>query len=58
LTEAAAHFVAAVHLGEERGVLDSARNQFEKAMISAEEHAPLAVGMARRFIHTLANLGI
>ena len=34
------------------------RDQFEQAVLDAEAHAPVAVGLARRLMETLANLGI
>jgi hypothetical protein len=40
------------------GYLTAARNRLGEAALRAEVEAPLAAGIARRLIDTLANLGI
>ena len=39
-------------------MLGKVRDQFEQAVLDAEAHAPVAVGLARRLMETLTNLGI
>jgi hypothetical protein len=68
LQELAQRLRAADHLGPEAqqaiadlvdaGLLAAARHRFEAAVTRAELEAPMATGIARRLIETLANLGI
>jgi hypothetical protein len=58
LAESTAHLAEALHHQRDAGVLSKARNRLERAMLNAEAHAPLAVGLARRLMEALANIGI
>jgi hypothetical protein len=58
LAESAAHLAEALHQGEEAGALGTALERFEAAVARAEARAPMASGVARRLIETLANWGI
>src|SRR5262245_57120070 len=58
LAESASHLARALHERHESGALAAAVERFEAAINRAEAKAPLASGIARRLIETLANLGI
>jgi hypothetical protein len=58
LAESTAHLAESLHHQQERGLLDGARDRLERAVSSAEIKAPVAVGLARRLLDALANLGI
>ncbi len=58
LADSTAHLAEALHHEHDRGLLGKARDRLEGAVINAEAHAPNAVGLARRFLDALANLGI
>jgi hypothetical protein len=58
LAESTAHLAEALHHQRDVGVLGKARDRLERAMLNAEAHAPLAVGLARRLMEALANIGI
>jgi hypothetical protein len=58
LAESTARLAESLHYQHDRGVLGSVRDRFEQAAVNAETHAPLATGLARRLLETLANLGI
>ncbi len=58
LAETTAHFVRALHAGNEPGGLASARDRLEQAVLLAESRAPVAAGVARRVLDALANFGI
>jgi hypothetical protein len=58
LAESTVHLAEALHHQHAVGVLGKARQRLERAMLSAEAHAPLAVGLARRVMEALANIGI
>ncbi|MCS6851004.1 MAG: DUF4404 family protein [Gemmataceae bacterium] len=58
LAESTAHLAEALHQQQDRGVLGKARQRLEWAVANAEQHAPLAVGLARRLLDALANIGI
>ena len=58
LAEGAAHLAMALHERHEPGALAAALERFEAAINRAEAKAPMASGIARRLIETLANLGI
>jgi hypothetical protein len=58
LAESAAHLADSLHHQHDRGLLEKARDQFRGAIIDAEVHAPIAVGLARGLIDALANIGI
>jgi hypothetical protein len=58
LAESAAHLARALHERHDVGLIAAARQRLEAAVTHAELEAPLASGIARRLIETLANLGI
>jgi hypothetical protein len=58
LAQSAAHLAHALHQRHDQGVLAAAKERLENAALRAEVSAPLATGVARRLIETLANLGI
>jgi hypothetical protein len=58
LAESAAHLARALRQRHDAGLLAAARERLEQAAVRAETAAPLATGLARRFMETLANLGI
>jgi hypothetical protein len=58
LAESTAQLIQSIHHKHEEGVLISARDRLEQAILNAESHAPFAAGLARRLLDTLANLGI
>jgi hypothetical protein len=58
LAESATHLADALHEKHEPGALAAAMERFEASIARAEAKAPLASGIARRLIETLANLGI
>ncbi len=58
LAESATHLVHALHQRQAAGFLDAAKQRLEDAALRAEAEAPLAAGVVRRLIDTLANLGI
>ena len=58
LAESATHLAEALHRRHEAGALATALERFEASVARAQAKAPLATGIARRLIETLANLGI
>jgi hypothetical protein len=58
LVEGTAHLVEALHQQKHAGFLAAASKRLEEAAVRAEAEAPLATGIVRRLIDTLANLGI
>jgi hypothetical protein len=58
LAECSTHLVQALHRKHHAGVLTAAKERLEAAATRAETEAPVATGLARRLIDTLANLGI
>jgi Domain of unknown function (DUF4404) len=58
LAESTALLAESLHQQHSRGILGTARDRLEGAMIDAEAHAPTAVGLARRLLDALANIGI
>ncbi len=58
LAETATHLAELLHHQQEAGVLERARDRLEQAAINAESHAPLAVGLVRRLLVALSNIGI
>jgi hypothetical protein len=57
LAESSTHLVEALHQRHE-GLIASARDRLAVAAARAESDAPVATGIARRFISALADLGI
>jgi hypothetical protein len=58
LAESTAHLAESLHHQREQGLLGKARDRLERAVSDAEVQAPNAVGVARRLLEALANLGI
>jgi len=58
LAESTSHLAETLHHHQDRGVLGKARDRLERAVIRAEMHAPVAVGLARRLVDALANIGV
>lgn len=58
LADAAAHLVRALHERHDAGPIAAARRRLEEATALAEAKAPVATGLARRLIDTLADIGI
>ncbi len=58
LAESTAHLAEALHQRRDSGFLARARESLERAVTNAEARAPLTVGLARRLLETLANVGI
>ena len=58
LAESSAHLVEALHRKHHAGLIAAAKERLEEAATRAEAEAPVATGLARRLIDTLANLGI
>jgi hypothetical protein len=58
LAQSAAHLVESLHHPHDRSLVGMARDRLERTMLSAEAHAPVAVGLARRVLDALANIGI
>jgi hypothetical protein len=58
LAESTAQLAESLHYQQDRGLLGAARDRLERAVSNAEAHAPLAVGLARRLLDALANIGI
>jgi hypothetical protein len=58
LAESTTHLAEALHQRHSRGLLGQARDRLDRAVSSAEAHAPVAVGLARRLLDALSDLGI
>jgi hypothetical protein len=58
LADGAAHLAEAIHHQHDQGLLTQARERLERLMFNAEARAPTAVGLTKRLIDALANLGI
>jgi hypothetical protein len=58
LAESTAQLAETLHRRHDAGVLAGARDRLQEAAVEAEAHAPLAVGLARRLLDALANIGI
>jgi hypothetical protein len=58
LAESTAQLAESLHRQHDRGLLERARDGLEGAVIEAESHAPTAVGLARRLLDALGNIGI
>jgi hypothetical protein len=58
LAENTAHLAESLVHRHDAGVLGKIREGLDHAAANAEAHAPGAVDLARRFIETLANIGI
>ncbi len=58
LAESTAALAETLHHEQDAGILERSRDHLERAVSSAEAFAPVTVGVARRLLETLANLGI
>jgi hypothetical protein len=58
LAESTAHLAESLHQPPDHGLLAAARDRLEQAVGNAEAHAPLTVGLARRLLDALAQVGI
>jgi hypothetical protein len=58
LAESSTHLVQALHRKHHAGLIAAAKERLEEAATRAEAEAPVATGLARRLIDTLANMGI
>ena len=58
LADSTAQLAESLHHEHDRGLLGKARDRLEGAVLSAEAHAPNAVGLARKLLAALADLGI
>jgi hypothetical protein len=58
LAESSAQLAQVLHRKHHSGLIAAARDRLEAAATRAEAEAPVATGLARRLIDTLANLGI
>jgi hypothetical protein len=57
LAESTAHLAEALHQ-QDRGLLGNARERFDRALWKAEARVPTVVGLARRLLEALGNIGI
>ena len=58
LAESSTHLVQVLHRKHHAGLITAAKERLEEAAARAEAEAPVATGLARRLIDTLANMGI
>ena len=58
LAESSTLLAQALHRKHHTGLISTAKERLEEAATRAEAEAPVATGLARRLIDTLANLGI
>jgi hypothetical protein len=58
LARSAVHMIEALHQQQDANYLTAARDRLRDAAVQAEVKAPVATGIVRRLIDTLANLGI
>jgi hypothetical protein len=58
LADDTAHLIEALHQGKDTGLVTSARNRLQRAVIEADAHAPFLVGIARKLLDALVSLGI
>lgn len=58
LAESTAHLAESLHHQHDATMIDRAREGLEGAVVRAETHAPVAVGLARRVLDALSNIGI
>ena len=58
LANSAASLARALHQEENPTLLSAAKRRLEQAALRAEAQAPVATGIARRLLDTLADLGI
>jgi hypothetical protein len=58
LADSTAQLAESLHRRHDRGLLGRARDRLSQAAVDAEAHAPTLVGVVRRLIDALANIGI
>jgi hypothetical protein len=58
LADSTAHLAESLQHHADAGPLARARARLENALVNAESHAPTAVGLARRLLDALSNIGI
>src|SRR5262245_52500872 len=58
LADSTAHLAESLHHQHDTGLLGKARERLEGAVAQAEARVPVAVGLARRVLDALANIGI
>lgn len=58
LAQTTAHLEDTLQYHQDQGTVGKARAGLERVVSSAETSAPLAVGLARRLLEVLANIGI
>jgi hypothetical protein len=58
LAEGAVHVAESLRHGDNRGLVESARDRLEGLVVGAENRAPTVVTLARTFIEALSDLGI
>lgn len=58
LAESTAHLAESLSQPQDIGLVSKARGRLEEKLLEAESHAPTAVGLARRLLDALANIGI
>jgi hypothetical protein len=58
LAERTAHLAESLHHQQDLTIVGRAREGLEGAVVRAEAQAPVAVGLARRVLDALANIGI
>ena len=58
LAESTAHLAESLSQPQDTGLVGKARGRLEEGLIEAEAYAPTAVGLARRLLDALANIGI
>jgi len=58
LSESVARLARAIEENHEPGLLESARGQIERAVVSVETETPVLSGIAMRFIQALSDIGI
>jgi hypothetical protein len=58
LAESTAHLAESLHHHQDLTLVGRAREGLEGAVVRAEAQAPVAVGLARRVLDALSNIGI
>jgi hypothetical protein len=58
LADTTAHLAETLHHQQDLGVVGKARKRLQRTLTSAEASAPIAVGLARKLLDALANIGI
>ena len=58
LAECVSHLAQAVHEKHEPGILESASDRLERAVVTVESKAPALAALTRRLADMLSNLGI